>query len=284
MKRMMLAALLLTSPAWAEETLDTVLADLQLKEIAEIKNYLARNPGAADAEEAEARLVGGLLESGQKAEALPYLVKQYNAAASAEDPDLRILFGGILPGLVDAYAATGQRAEAEKLIEDARAKFKGHEMADRIADALDGLQASLKKPTLGDRMDIAFEALDGRKVNLAEMKDKVVLVDFWATWCGPCKFELPHLLAAYNKHHDDGFEIIGISLDDDRERLESFIQERGMTWPQHFDGNGWQNELAAQFGIQSIPATFLVGKDGTIVATDLRGPALEKKVAELLAN
>lgn len=130
--------------------------------------------------------------------------------------------------------------------------------------------------------DFAEKDLEGKPLSVAGLAGKVVLVDFWATWCGPCIAELPNVLAAYEKHHARGFEIIGISLDKDRERLEQFLKDRKMTWPQYFDGLGWQCKLAGKYGVNAIPATYLLDKEGKIIAKDLRGDALEQAVAKAL--
>lgn len=122
----------------------------------------------------------------------------------------------------------------------------------------------------------------GAAFSLADYKGKIVLIDFWATWCGPCVKELPNVIDAYKKYHDKGFEIVGISLDDDRAALDAFTKEHATTWKQFFDGQGWKNKLARQYGINSIPATFLLDGEGRIVAKNLRGDALDKKLAELL--
>ncbi len=124
--------------------------------------------------------------------------------------------------------------------------------------------------------------IDGKPLSPANLKGKVVLIDFWATWCGPCVAELPNVIKTYGAHHANGFEIIGISLDQDKDKLTTFIKEKQMTWAQYFDGKGWQNKLAAKYGVNSIPATFLLDKEGKIIAKDLRGEALESAVTAAL--
>lgn len=130
-------------------------------------------------------------------------------------------------------------------------------------------------------LDIKFTAVDGREVDLAKMRGKVVLIDFWATWCGPCVAELPNVLKAYKELHPKGFEIVGISLDSDKGKLEKFVADKGMEWPQFFDGKGWKNEIAVTYDIHSIPAMWLVDQKGMVVDTSARA-GLEEKVAKLL--
>ena len=132
--------------------------------------------------------------------------------------------------------------------------------------------------------DFQVKDLQGRPLSVAGHKGKVVLVDFWATWCGPCVNELPNVKAAYEKYHARGFEIIGISLDQEEAKLTGFIKEHNMPWAQVFDGKGWENELAVKYGIRSIPATFLLDGEGKIIARGLRGAALEQALAKALGK
>ena len=132
--------------------------------------------------------------------------------------------------------------------------------------------------------DFNEKDINGKSFSIGNYKGNVVLVDFWATWCGPCVAELPNVLETYQKHHAQGFEIVSISLDEDQHKLESFIKEKNMTWQQFFDGKGWGNKLAAKYGVQSIPATFLLDGNGNIIAKDLRGEELEIAVSKALAK
>jgi thiol-disulfide isomerase/thioredoxin len=140
-----------------------------------------------------------------------------------------------------------------------------------------------KLDAVGKPVDLQFTAVDGREVDVAKLKGKVVLIDFWATWCGPCVGEIPHVKETYDKLHSQGFEIVGISLDKDKDSLARFVAEHKMEWPQFFDGLYWQNKFARQFGIESIPAMWLVDKKG--VLRDLNARAdLSGKVSKLLAE
>ena len=132
--------------------------------------------------------------------------------------------------------------------------------------------------------DFNEKDLSGRPMSIANDKGRVVLVDFWATWCPVCLIELPNTLEVYEKYHGKGFDIIGVSLDEDQPTLEIFIKEKGMAWPQYFDGKKWDNKLAMKYGVEAAPTTYLLDGTGKIIAENLRGPALEAAVANALAN
>jgi thiol-disulfide isomerase/thioredoxin len=138
-----------------------------------------------------------------------------------------------------------------------------------------------KFDALGKPLPMKFTAVDGREVDLAKLSGKVVLVDFWATWCGPCVAEIPHVKETYDKLHGKGFEIVGISFDEDKKKLETFVTDREMKWPQYFDGKGWGNQFGQKYGISGIPSMWLVDKKGNLRDMNARG-GLEEKVAKLL--
>jgi peroxiredoxin len=179
-------------------------------------------------------------------------------------------------------------AKAAELVKQLKIDFQGTEFVAALEKreaahlAAEKVQAAL---TVGAQFpDFGEKDVDGKPLSIASFKGKVVLVDFWATWSGTCRAELPHVLAAYRKYHDQGFEILGISLDQDQEKLTGFTKAMNMTWPQYFDGQGWGNKLAMKYGIESIPATFLLDGKGNIIGKNLRGEELPAAVAGALAK
>ena len=154
----------------------------------------------------------------------------------------------------------------------------------KVARFVGRAKGELKKmEALGKPFDMKFTAMDGREIDIAKMKGKVVLIDFWATWCGPCVRELPSVKKAYEDLHAKGFEIVGVSLDSNEKKLTDFVKKHEMAWPQFFDGKGWKTSLAQKHGISSIPAMWLVDKKGNLVDQSARS-GLEEKVKKYLAQ
>jgi thiol-disulfide isomerase/thioredoxin len=179
--------------------------------------------------------------------------------------------------------------EALAAFQQIKRDFSKSQMAGRIDDIIRMVQGSIEMKKVRRTLTTGAQFpgfdekdLEGNALSLARYKGKVVLVDFWATWCVPCLMTLPDLIQAYGKYHDGGFEIIGISLDQDKAKLERFIKEKAMPWPQYYDGQHWQTKLAVKYGVQKIPTTYLLDREGKILAKDLHGEELAQAIANAL--
>lgn len=180
----------------------------------------------------------------------------------------------------------GELSQARKMLDRAArslpdtASASSNILLSRIERQIKNLSVTGKPPP-------AFSAVDlsGRPQSPSAYKGKVLLIDFWAVWCGPCVNEIPTLAAVYEKYHKKGFELLGISLDPDTAPLEEFVKTRNLSWPQILDGrDGWESGLAALYGVKSIPANYLVNRRGEVVALNLRGPDVEPAVVAALAG
>lgn len=158
------------------------------------------------------------------------------------------------------------------------AQYGSDPMARQVQGALDRMKAlAVGQPA----PDISAATPEGGELKLSSLKGQYVLIDFWASWCRPCRMENPNVVKAYQKYHKAGFEILGVSLDKDQGKWVQAIAADGLPWKHISDLRGWSSQPAGVYGVSSIPATVLVDKDGLIVAKGLRGPALESKLGEI---
>ncbi len=138
-------------------------------------------------------------------------------------------------------------------------------------------------PNITDpRLDFSLPALNGDSIRLSSMKGKVFLLDFWASWCVPCRFNNKNLVKLYSKYKDKGFEILGVSLDDNKKAWQRAVGKDKLTWPQINDSKGWDAMSAAKWQVDAIPASFLIDKDGNVVAINAEKQELENKIRQLL--
>ncbi len=237
-------------------------------------------PAPQQPQEAQDPLQAKLREAAQsaqakRAEGLPVVFAEFEKAVRAlqkDFPDRPEIYAALLE-VCEGLGPEKARAIAKEIAE-AKTEPSLKEQAAGLLKKLD---------RVGKPVAIAFTAVDGRKIDLLEMKGKVVLVDFWATWCGPCIAELPNVKAAYEKFHPKGFEIVGISFDQEKDTLAKFVAKKQMPWAQYFDGEGWGNKFGREFGISSIPTMWLIDKKGNLVDQTARED-LAGKVEKLLGE
>ena len=170
---------------------------------------------------------------------------------------------------------------------------------EEIKSYFEGLDKDVKETKSGKKIKTALDSMsaivigkpapnfsapspEGKTISLKESLGKVTIIDFWASWCGPCRAENPNVVALYNEFHPQGLNIIGVSLDKDAAKWKEAIAKDGLIWPHVSNLKFWEDPIAKQYNVQSIPATFILDEKGNIVAKDLRGEELRAKVAALL--
>lgn len=168
-------------------------------------------------------------------------------------------------------------------IEEAANKMKASIPDSKFTKELENRLAMIKPLEIGSvAPDINLMAPDGKYVKLSSLRGKVVMIDFWASWCRPCRMENPAVVGIYNKYKSKGFEIYGVSLDTDKEKWKGAIAQDGLTWNHVSDLQGWSSSAAQLYKVNSIPFTVLLDKNGRILEKGLRSHQLEAKLAELL--
>jgi peroxiredoxin len=188
--------------------------------------------------------------------------------------------------LAESYKAMGMFDDSEKEYQVVIDQFSGVNPRLTQFAQMHLSDLSMERRLAVGKEPIPFEVkgTKGETISPKKYKGKVLLLDFWATWCAPCKAEMPNVKKVYSKYNSKGFEIVGVSLDRSRQALDKYVAQNKIEWPQYFDGKYWNNEIATQYGVRQIPTTYLIDKKGKIRYKSLRGRQLENAVEKLLAE
>ena len=219
---------------------------------------------------------------------------QLDALLAANQPDRTDAVADILALKIKIYEeVVGDPATALALVRQFQTDFPDTKRAREAGPKIKSLEEAVAAAKIANSLavGVAFPPfaetdLDGHPLTLAGLKGRVVLIDFWATWCEPCVAELPNLTATYRKFHDRGFAIVGVSLDhaESKGSLTAFIQSKGMAWPEFFDGKELGNKLAVKYGVHALPCNYLLDAEGKIIGKNLRAEKLDQAVAAALAK
>jgi thiol-disulfide isomerase/thioredoxin len=236
--------------------------------------YLKNDPDGPVKALAEIIATMSRAQAGRHDEALTRYMELINGLGKSDQEDFATSFSETFAA---SAVAAGEFAIARRVYQTLQDRFpESQGLRDKVARELGRLDRVGKPVPSFEAQDVA-----GRAVRMESFKGKYVLVDFWATWCGPCIGELPRLQAAYQKYHGSGFEVLSVSLDETRTAVTDFVKVRNLSWPQLHNGTAGA-DLVDAFGVSSIPATYLIDPDGKIIRLDLRGAALESTLARVM--
>jgi thiol-disulfide isomerase/thioredoxin len=267
------------------------------KQFIEINNELQKISKSLDSLQGvfQSKMAGGKLDS--------IMMEALNVQAEDEFNKIYEVASGVLVKKVEAFPGTIANFSAfnvinieknlpvyEKVLKALQEKIPASAYTSQLANSVNQYKQQFDLQKKQDQLlsngsempDIKLKNPEGKEIALSSLKGKLVLIDFWASWCGPCRKENPNVVRLYNAYKNKGFEIYSISLDEEKEKWVKAIEKDGLKWIHVSDLGGWQSSVCSQFNISSIPFTILVSKDGKIIAKGLRGKELEDKVKEIL--
>lgn len=219
------------------------------------------------------------------------LIKDIQTKQPAErDAYLKAYVDTVKSPLLGYMAVSNLKIEDEyetyqKFAQRLQTEMPNSPLASQFQTYVTSMQTVMNTAVGKDAPDIKLKNPDGKDIALSSLRGKVVLIDFWASWCRPCRQENPNVVVAYNKFKNKGFDIYSVSLDQKADKWKEAIEQDKLTWAAHVsDLGGWNSAAAAQYNVRSIPSSFLIDKNGKIVAKNLRGEALDAKLTEILGS
>jgi peroxiredoxin len=182
-----------------------------------------------------------------------------------------------------------QPEKALPIFKQIKTDFPTTTVGQHADEIISELEPAIEKKKIRDALapgapfpDFHETDVKGQPLSISQFKGKVILVDFWATWCVPCVVKLPEIQKAYGKFHDKGFEVVGVSLDEDKDHLEEFTRQKNMPWPEFFDGKRWENKLAVKYGVDATPTGYLLDRNGKIIKILTGADDLDADIAQAL--